>query len=697
MRNEIGLLGLREGNDPQVLSQLTGLTDEQIRQKIDDNLRIEIIESVYSDFEKRREDRLALELQWRLTINFLAGNQMMRINTAMGDIEEAEQLSWWEERESFNQLAPILETRLAKLNKVMTKLKVRPATGETDDIANAKVSQKLLESNFKAINHEKLQRRATVWAERTGTAFWKPHWNEKKGQVIGFTEQTIDEDDIRDLPEFERKLRMTGNTRKIPIFNGDVDVTVCSSFEIYPDSIYHPGCKEARSIIHARVYDVDEVYANWDKRLKPGEFNVFSIESGKMTTGSIGVKGSQYQIMNSVRKNSVLVLEKWELPSMLYPDGRLIIVGIGNEDKQLLYYGKLPYRLGEDDDYQLPFVEQKCIDMNEFFGISPYDRLLPLQRRYNSLRNRKKEYLNRVAIGQLVFEEGSIDEEAMSEDAFGPGSMIGYLRGFNPPKYMDTPNLPHAFDSEENTLLLDFNRISGISEISKESRAPAADSSGVAISLLKEQDEIRLSITASYISEAKRELGKMFLKLNHDHVDFERQIRHVGKDEEVSIEIWNSNNITSYDVYIEDTSSLSDTPAARRQMIFELLQTGILTSGIDKKMIAKIFEVMQLGNWESFSDEVDVHVDKAKRENRLMAKNMMPEFVDYDNHELHLTKHQEFMLSGDYQELIKTNPEIAALFEHHRQQHLEVVQLRQQQIAQEQAMQQQAEQKPKLA
>lgn len=695
MNNEIGILGLRDGYDPEVMTGLTGMSESDIKKKIDENMRIEIVNNVYEDFEARRTERLPLELQWRLTVNYLSGNQFMKINSATSDIEETEVIAWFEERETFNQLAPIFETRLAKLNRVQTDLKLRPATSESDDVANAKVSGKILESNFKALKYEKKQRKANVWSERTGTAFFKPHWNLKKGTIVGYDEHQMKEEDISDLPDFERELRMTGNTKQMPIFNGDVDCNVCSAFEIYPDSIYHSSCEDARSIIHAKVYSVDEVYDNWKEKLKGGDFNVFSIENGKMANGSLGDKTSAYQIQNSTRKNSVLVLEKWELPTILYPDGRLIIIGVGADKKTLFYYGKLPYRLGEDDNYLLPFVEQKCIDYDDFFGISVYDRLLPLQRRYNSLRNRKKEYLNRVAIGQLVFEEGSIDEDAMTDDVFGPGAMISYIRGYNPPKYMDTPNLPSAFDSEEATLSVDFNRISGVSEIARDSKAPTGVGSGIALSILKEQDDTRLSITGSYISEAKKQVGKMFLKLQHDNVDYERQLRHVGKDEEVSLQVWSSQSITSYDVYFDESSSLSETPAQRRQMVFDLLQTGILTSGVDKRMFAKIFEVMQLGNWEDFAEDIDIHTDKASRENRAMVKGESPTFLEFDNHDLHITKHEEFMLSADFAELLVENPNMNDLFIAHRAEHVQVLQARQMnQIAQEQQQMQTQVQQP---
>ena len=47
----------------------------------------EIVEEVRRDFAARREKRRALELQWRLNMNFLSGDQYCEI-TPTGDIDD---------------------------------------------------------------------------------------------------------------------------------------------------------------------------------------------------------------------------------------------------------------------------------------------------------------------------------------------------------------------------------------------------------------------------------------------------------------------------------------------------------------------------------------------------------------------------------------------------------------------------------
>ena len=79
-----------------------------------------IVAEITADFKKRQEARRSVELNWRLNMNFVVGNQFAQISSK-GDIEESGKEYFWQEREVFNHIAPILETRLAKLGRVKAK------------------------------------------------------------------------------------------------------------------------------------------------------------------------------------------------------------------------------------------------------------------------------------------------------------------------------------------------------------------------------------------------------------------------------------------------------------------------------------------------------------------------------------------------------------------------------------------------
>ena len=75
-----------------------------------------IVEEVVADYLSRREARRSLESQWQLNINFMMGNQYSYI-ASNGGIREDEKQYFWQEKEVFNHIAPMIETRISKIYK----------------------------------------------------------------------------------------------------------------------------------------------------------------------------------------------------------------------------------------------------------------------------------------------------------------------------------------------------------------------------------------------------------------------------------------------------------------------------------------------------------------------------------------------------------------------------------------------------
>lgn len=625
----------------------------------------DVLSETKKDFEQRKTDRQFLELQWRLNMDFYDGNQFSTINKNTKNIEDAEKLYWWQEQEVFNQIAPIIETRLSKLGRLRPIPKTRPATNTDEDINNAKVSNKLLESTYYEQGQKEKQSVANMWSEITGTVIWKQVWDSEKGQQIA-------------SQEGER------------IHEGDTDVLYVNPFEIYPDSIWHDDVEHCKSIIHARAFTVEEIKDTWGKEIKGTDVNVLTVDASSLNIGSLGNMSSNYKISDRKQRDSAIVIEKWERPSKKYPNGRLIIC----TSNEILYVGDLPYMVGIENTRGLPFVVQKCIKVpSRFFGKSVIERLIPIQRRYNAIKNRKAEYINRVTIGQMVYEEGSVDADFLEEEGGSPGLMIPYNKGFSPPRYMESHSLPATVEKEESNLLDDFIRISGVSELSKDSSAPIGVKSGIALGILQEQDDTRLSLTASYIAEASVEVGKQILRLYKQFADTDRITRSVGSNFEVEVLTWNNSNITTDDVYVDSQAQSLESVAQRRNMVFDLLQTGLFndpeTGRISKDGISKIFDIIDLGHWEIGNDTNKLHMQKADRENINITNGTWENIDTYDDHLIHIAQHNKYRLTSDYEKLITDNPQINQMIEYHVMQHIEFVRnsmMNQQQEQQEDAV-----------
>ena len=168
---------------------------------------------VKAEFERRREDRRAFELQWKLNQNFYLGNQYCDIVAATGEVVDYPLSMEWEMRGVYNQIAPIVETRLSKLSRVHPGMTVRPATPDASDIAAARASTRILKSAFAAHNMLAIGMQATVWAEICGGVFYKSVWQPHAGKALGAIDGEL-------------------------VHEGDIGITIVPYYEIFPASSY---------------------------------------------------------------------------------------------------------------------------------------------------------------------------------------------------------------------------------------------------------------------------------------------------------------------------------------------------------------------------------------------------------------------------------------------------------------------------
>ena len=576
----------------------------------------QLVSQVTADFKKRQEARRPVELNWRLNMNFVMGNQFAEISPK-GDIVDGGKQFYWQQREVYNHIAPILETRLAKLSRVKAMGTVRPATSDDDDVACASLATKLIDAVCKENDFSSQLSMANTWSEITGSAFFKITWDADKGKLLD-SEGLVKE--------------------------GDVNITLCPPFEIFPEDIAITDLEKQTSIMHAKVLTVDEVKRLWNKDVKGGEVNVFSFDSVQVA-GGFGYSAALPKIVSEKRENSVTVIEKYEKPTPDYPNGRLIIVA----GDTLLHLGELPYLNGEDGSREYPFARQTCIDnLSNFFGSCVVERIIPVQRAYNTVKNRKHEYMNRIAVGVLAVEDGSVDTDALEEEGLPPGKIVVYRQGGTPPIMLNPTQVPSEFSREEEKLLNEFVMISGVSEVTTYSQVPSNVASGTAISLLLEQDDTRISLTADSLRESVKRISKQILRLYRQYAKIPRVKRITGENGEVELASFSAKNIDSEDIVFDTISDIDDTLSARRAMVYDLLRLGLFTDNDGKMPEAtktKLFEILGFGNWEAGRSSDEVHRKKALKENMDFSReDVIPDV--YDNHTLHIGEHIKMCVSA---------------------------------------------------
>jgi len=613
----------------------------------------ELSDFVEKEFDRRSKERVPFELQWKLNIAFMENNQYVDINHSAQTIQATIPDYAWEEREVFNHIAPNIEARQARLGKMRPVLKARAGSSEKSDIRATKVSSHLLTS----IQHDQKVRdkvhEVIKWIEATGTCFFKNTWNPEMGLEIPKINQETGE------PELDPQTGMP-----IMVREGDLEISVVPAPEFYPDTPFVQKMYGVRSAIHARIIPVSVIEDTWGVKVSPEETKATRLQELMTGGGFIGQNYSRG--MSQSLKESAIVKEYYERPTKKYPQGRLITVCGG----KLLQFGPLPYKCDKDGKLGLPFVKVCCIERpGIFWGRTIIERLIPIQRRYNALRNRKAEYLAACSIGGWVVEENSVDLNDLQNNGGQPGYVCVYKTGMTAPRRTENAPLPAAFESEEQTLLTEFSISSGVSEMSRQSKAPPGVKSGVALSLALEQDETRLADTANNIEEALVEAGSQWLRLEKQFVQGTRLLRIVGKDNVVDVMDWTASDLKPEDVIMDSFSALSESPAQKRQMVFDLLGMGLFnnpdTGAIDRPTRTRILEMLQFLDWEGANDDDQAHIAKAERENRQLAQGAMLIPTDYDFHILHVKRHNEYRVTTEYEAIVNQYPQIDEMFTQH--------------------------------
>lgn len=595
--------------------QELGLSKEEIARE-EAHRNAKIAAEVVADFERRREERRKVENGWLLNMNFFSGNQYCDVSP-FGNVQEEDKQFYWQSRRVFNHIAPMVDARVAKLEKMKPELTVRAFSDEESDVKAAKLATGILRYVQDRIRlHENISK-ALIWSETCGSAFYKIDWDEKGGRQVA-----VDEN---------------GNS----IYEGEVRVSVVSPFELFPDRLDADDFSELHSLIHARPVSVEYIHEYFGVampgRTMSGLFGYSEPSAARLPIQSPGMNFSDL-------KNAEILIERYTMPTVDEPQGKLEIVA-GN---QLLYKGELPFINGERNERGFPFVKQDCLRLpGAFFGYSVIDRLIPVQRAYNAVRNRKHEFLNRLSMGVLTVEDGSVDIDELTEEGLLPGKVLVYRQGGKAPEMLDCGNIPNEFKDEEEWLEREFTIISGVSDLAQNSN-PSHVTSAVGLQLLLSQDDSRLSATVNSMERAIKEVGRHILRLYRQFAGSARLMTFAGENKKVQIYYFNASKLDVSDLQFESKETLS--PEEKRATLLKLYEADLLTDENGKLTVEnknRILEAFGFGSYENARDISALHISKAEEEN-LDLKNgdVMPDC--YDAHAIHINEHIRFLLSEEF-------------------------------------------------
>lgn len=644
------------------LGKLADLFQKQEKPETDDALgtdadgkivfKDDIISMIQEELQRRKTERLPLELQWQLNGNFYDGNQYCDINPAANEIMQYPRCYDWEQHEVFNRIAPLIETRVANLKKINYAMVVKAATNEMDDYQKAKVSTEILRHTQQVSGFETKKDALILWNELCGSCFWLTWWDSSKGNIYATVDEIYQD--------------MAGQTarRERHIYEGDIDYGLLTPYEVYPESIFKQTVADQRSIIVEQVKTIDEIESLYGIRVEGTEIESFTLVPTP-AAGGLGYEATVLSMGKAKTKNCQRVVTYFERKSKAYPRGRMAIL-VGDTD--LVYYGPMPYD-------EIPVIRMVCKEKaGQFFGKSVIEELIPLQRAYNNACNDIAEWLKRLKSPQHKVLAGSVDIDQYEEHANEPGAILVYNNPSAPPITDQGVHFSGEVFTQKYDLERQMEYVAAVSQLMVYGQTPNGVTSGTAIETLRDIDNTRLALTGDYIRNAVLELAKLWLSMYKRYASTYRVIQYTGANDIGNALVWSKEDITSYDVTFSTENELMFSEEGQWQRVIQVLSSGITDQKLYEEVIEKIREFIKTGKYNSELSANELQAQAAVRENTLLAENVLPYVREYDNHSIHADEHLRYILQMEFELLKQDKPMLADAMISHYKEHVSILQ-----------------------
>ena len=621
-----------------------------------------IVRWVKDQYGKCKSQFEPIKRQWYLNLSFYKGDQYVdMIDGRIIKIPSPRN----KVRQVVNRIKPVVRTEVSRMTSQEATVEVVPASSEQGDILAAQAAQAVFISLRERLELQKILRQACWWTSVTGVGYIKTYWDK------GFEDQDINGQ----------------------VVIGDHCYSAVSPFNIMVPDFMLEDIEDQPYVLNVFTKSVDWVKQYYPEVIKP-DFKPTVVSSNEiMETHYLNTKGSA---ANDAKPDACLIIEAWIKPGAtnLIPEGGKVtliddtIIDFSNEG--------IPYDHGE-----YPFAKIESVQSGSYYPTSVVEDLIPIQREFNRTRSQLLEARTLMAKPGWFYTEGSMDPNKVTS---ANGQMIGIKPGATPPTPIPLPQMPAYVMELMQEDKADIEDISGQHQVSKGS-APAGVTAGTAIQFLQEADNSYLATTHASLEDALKKVARQSIALAIQYWDSQRLVKVIGKDGSISARYLMGTDIaTGDDIRIEGGSSLPQSKAARIALFMDLMNRGAIP-------VDQALKLMNISNMQSYWDEVDVDKNQALRENLAMseldpqqtalARQQVQEQIqqavvaqmppgmdpmqnpiasqqmelanepvipvnDWDNHEIHLMVHENFMKGQEYETL---DPAIKDEFQKHRQYH----------------------------
>jgi hypothetical protein len=579
------------------------------------------------------ELRRPMERQAIVNLAFLTGNQHTFFNATAHTLHQI-LFPAGTKKVTDNILLPKWVREVSNLIKSRPKIAVIPNSTQEEDILAAKMGTKMAEWYYREVLLKRKIRKLAAWIYATGNAFLDDRWNPKKGPW-GINKET-------------------GQVE----YAGDVDAEIWSPFEVVvPASFGDDELQDFPWIAKMKRKTLEYFEENYDRG---GEVREEQIGSGYITLEALvsGLTGDQH----IGRAPSAFLIQFYQKPCKKFPRGRVVHMANGV--------------VLEKNDY--PFVEYSLEHFKDldfpglFWGVAKMSHGIGLQRSWN--RNLTSlENFNVVAGKAKLLTPRKSNIEVMPDDGHGERLAFSPVLGHEP-KFLDLKSLPPTIDKSMDWTQFSLENLFSQHEVSRGTNRSDIRS-GDMVGMLLEQDAHGGIPSHSVFEESlESHLRRILLRMQVGYKT--ERLMKLGEttDDFEAFYFKGADLRGNRDVKVVKSSSLPDSPLARKKEVLDRHSRGLYGNPQDPAIARKVLRLIE----DNIVDDV-YSVNKQDEnlqrwENGLIMKGQRPMVNDYDNHGIHVEEIDRTRKSIRYQQMRFSDPQtftkIDIAFSLHRQEHV---------------------------
>lgn len=614
-------------------------------------------------------DKFRYEKQWYINLCYylgLQGGSMKSFLSGMDDRSPAP----WIKKHVVNYLVPMVTRTVSKLTASPPQWSVLPKSPSLTDQRSAAVGEKCLQHWEHDLDLGSIRQEVALWSTITGNAFvrvdWDPWARGIKKVYYDHAGKELDPRWVNDPENAAAKEYLERNQMYKVSGVGELMPRVVSPFSIFVPN-YASTRTRAPWMLEVEQVPMEDLYNQFD----PARVDKVTPEQDRSLHGSFArrLKGlvARYGFGGAIESKEyeeVTTLRTlWIPPNAMLPKGRKIV----GTSSVILENVDHPFA---DIGVRFPYAKFDLIPVpGRWWGMSMVELLLDSQRELNKQRSMMLEDIQYMGRPKLLVPKGS-GIDTFTDDV---GEWIEYDAMKGKPEMLDVKVNPQLYEVGGSVVVSDMQMIGAQQDVTMARPSQGGAKSGVAISLLQEQDDRVIAPATRSNERGWQVIGRLMLRMASRHYTEPRLIGLTGEGRMKDAIMFLGRDLRENDnVVVVPGSMAPRSRAAEMGKVMDMLGVPNLINLASPTERRMVFRALEVGDSDSIWQGFLAQCNRARQENEMFLRPNpeagYPIVDEFDDDDAHLETHIPALCGDDFEYL---DPFAQEMFRAHVRKHQE--------------------------